>query len=90
MYQTAPPAREVVLLNKRDLASGLGKARGRRNTTSTSTDNNHAGAGIELLFAHFGGSGSDDLRSKNHLVWTRLYTIVTIGACSLIDQVMTL
>jgi hypothetical protein len=44
MYQTAPPAREVVLLNKRDLASGLGKARGCRNTTSTSTNNNHAGA----------------------------------------------
>jgi hypothetical protein len=42
--QTAPPAREVVLFNKRDFTSGLGKARGRRNTTGASTNNNHAGA----------------------------------------------
>ena len=52
MYQTASPTRKVVLLHKRDFASRLGEARSRRNSTSTSTNNNHTGARVELLFTH--------------------------------------
>jgi hypothetical protein len=52
MYQTAPPTREIVFLNKRDFATRLGEARGRRNTTSTRTNNNHAWAPVVLLFSH--------------------------------------
>ena len=52
MDQTTSPTREVVLLNKRDFAPGLGEARSRRNTTRTRTNNNHAGARVELLFSH--------------------------------------
>jgi hypothetical protein len=50
--QTTPSTREVVFLNKRDFAPGLGKARSRRNTTGTGTNNNHTGARVELLFSH--------------------------------------
>jgi hypothetical protein len=50
--QTTPPTREVVLLNKRDFAPGLGEARRGCNTTCTCTNNNHARARIEVLFSH--------------------------------------
>ena len=50
--QTTPPTREVVLLNKRDFAPGLGEARRGCNTACTCTNNNHARARIELLFSH--------------------------------------
>jgi hypothetical protein len=54
MYQATSPTREVVFLNERDFATGLGEARSRRNTTRTSTNNNHTRARVELLFSHLG------------------------------------
>lgn len=90
MDQTAASTREIVLLNKRDFASGLGEARGRRNTTRTCTDNNNTWARVELLFAHLEESGNGDLRARNHrVVRTRLYAAVPSGACIRIHQVMT-
>jgi hypothetical protein len=59
MYQTTPPAREVVFLNERNFASCRCEARSRRNTTSTSTNNNYTSARVEFLLSHF--EETDDL-----------------------------